>query len=162
MPAKLNDLVLSHTHHSDLPVVGPVSATALREFLDSPEPPCAAQKQVEGMLAKLSIALPKSQSTDVEANARVEIYWQALRDVPLTDLHYAFTKLVQSARFFPTVKEILEAAAYPAMMRSYRKGRAKILLLKHEREWTDPAALIGDAERAQVADIIAGASGAAQ
>lgn len=160
MPEKLNALVLNGERHSDLPVVGPKSAQALRDFLDSPEPPTAEQKQIEGMLVKLAIALPKAQSSEAEAHARLDIYWQALRDIPLTDLHYAFSKLVQQAKFFPTVKEILDAAAYPAAARSYRKGRARTLLLKHEREWKAPGAMIGDAERAQAADMIASASGA--
>src|SRR3546814_5429429 len=70
------------------------------------------------MLVKLAIALPNAKIDDAEADARLEIYWSALRDIPLPDLRQAYDRLLKTSRFFPTIEEI-RAAAHPSMaMRS--------------------------------------------
>src|SRR3546814_2578563 len=86
------------------------------------------------MLGKLASALPKAKIDDAEAEARLAIYWSALRDIPLPDLRQAYDRLLKTSRFFPTIEEI-RAAAHPSMaMRSYKRMRMQMLITRHDRE----------------------------
>lgn len=140
LPDKLNDLVNRRSSLSDMPVIGPKSASELRRFAEHPLPPIARKDQIEVMLAKLSVALPKAQASEAEVNERLDLYWQALKHHALVDLHQAFGDLLRTCRFFPTIAEI-EAAVKPiAGRRLSRVTQARLLLLKHDREWTPPIA----------------------
>src|SRR3546814_14788344 len=110
------------------------------------------------MLGKLAIALPKAKIDDAEADARLEIYWSALRDIPLPDLRQAYDRLLKTSRFFPTIEEI-RAAAHPSMaMRSYKRMRMQMLITRHDREWQPDGEPLTDAERREMQKIIPGRS----
>lgn len=121
-----------------MPVIGPKSAGELREFIAAPLPPTARRDQVETMLAKLSVALPKSQSSEAEIRERLELYWTALKHHALVDLHQAFGELLRSCRFFPTIAEIEAVIAPIRGRRCGRIAQARLLVLKHEHEWKAP------------------------
>lgn len=138
MPEKLNALLAS----DDLPVVGPVTAATLRDFADQPDPPAATQDQVEVMIGKLAMATAQPKVSDAEARERIELYWRALRDIPLADLHAAFDHLLKTARFLPTPAEVRQAAAPSLNRRLWLKFRAKRLVALHEREWREPFEMV--------------------
>ena len=135
---KLNALVWG----TDSPVVGPKSAAALRAYAEQPEPPLPQQSQVEVMIGKLAITTAQTKVSHAEATERLELYWFALKDVPLADLRWAFGELVKSATFLPTPAEVRAVAMKPGAKRRHAKSRARHLAWKHEQEWTEPKELI--------------------
>lgn len=153
MPAKLNDLVLS----GDSPVVGPESAKALAAYAALPEPPLATQDQVETMIGKLAMATAQAKVSESEAAARVEMFWLALRDLPVDDLRGAFVDLLRSCTFMPTPAEVRTAAIRHGAQRRYAKSRAKHLAWKHEQEWRPATASVpADELRALLAGVKVG------
>lgn len=155
LPEKLNAQVSSGESLFDLPVPSPQDAAALRVAIDAAAPPMPEKRQVEVMLTKLSVALPKAQTSAAEAGERLDLYWAGLKDIALPDLHFAFDALIKTARFFPTVAEVRAAAAPPMNMRAYRLSRMRMLLKRHDREWRpDPEALT-DEERGEVRAFLA-------
>jgi hypothetical protein len=129
--AKLSELLLS----GDSPVVGPKSAAALRALIEQPDPPLASQPQVETMIGKLAMATAQAKVSEAEAEVRFEMYWMALRDLPLDDLRAAFVELVRTATFLPTPAEVRSATIRQGALRRYAKSRARHLVWKHETEW---------------------------
>src|SRR3546814_18692733 len=95
------------------------------------------------MLGKLAIALPKAKIDDAEADARLEIYWSALRDIPLPDLRTAYARLLKTSRFFPTIEEIRAPAHPSSAMRSNKRMRTQRLITRHDRQW-HPEAQMGN------------------
>jgi hypothetical protein len=154
LPQKLQDLLETPGNILDLPAVGPVSANALREYLAAPPPPLPERGHVNKMLGELSIALPKAQSSDTEAAARLEIYWKTLRTIPLHDLRFAYQKLIRESRFFPSVADIIAAAAPSRNRRDWLWSRAKFLVLKHEREWRPEPEPLTDEQRNEVTEMV--------
>lgn len=130
---------------SDLPVVGPKTAGQLRDWLAAPEPELATRKQVEDMLGLLA-TLPMAKGNEAEGRAKVQVYADALSDVAYVDLRAAYDRLIRECRFFPCPKEIRDAAARTAAVRSYRRSRAKCIVARHEREWTEPTEMADPAE----------------
>src|SRR3546814_12387795 len=101
------------------------------------------------MLGKLAIALPKAKIDDAEADARLEIYWSALRDIPLPDLRQAYDRLLKTSRFFPTIEEI-RAAAHPTMaMPSNNRMRKQMLRNRNDAEGQPDGEPLTDAKRRQ-------------
>lgn len=135
---KLTELVLG----PDSPVVGPKSAAVLRDFAAQPEPPLPNENQVDTMLAKLALATAKTKTSPEEAKARLELYWIALRDIPLDDLRAGFVHLLQTATFLPTPAEVRRAARYNGAVRRHAKSRAAWLVKIHEREWREPTEMV--------------------
>lgn len=135
MPDKLNALVEQGLSLSEMPTVGPVSAGHLQAYVDASVPPAPQLGQIETMIGKLSIALPKREMSDEEANERLDLYWQALKGHALPDLQQAFMSLLRTCKFFPTIAEIEAAVAPIRGRRTRRLVAARLLLLKHEREW---------------------------
>jgi len=138
LPAKLNELVLS----GDSPVVGPETAAQLREFAARPEPVPPTEDQVETMIGKLSMATAQARISDAEANARQEMYWLALRDIPADDLRAAFVDLLRTCKFMPTPAEIRSAAVSKGALRRYAKSRARFIAWKHSQDWTPSTDLV--------------------
>lgn len=155
MPDKLSELLGRALTLSEMPVVGPVSADALREYVAQSAPPCPDVDQVGTMLTKLSLAMPKAHTSEIEAKERLDIYWQALRTYALPDLQQAFTVLLRTCRFFPTIAEIEAAVAPIRARRLARVNRADLLIMKHEREWREPQPLLTADEAAQLGRILA-------
>ncbi len=135
LPAKLTELLLS----GDSPVVGPNTASQLRAFARQPDPAPADQAQVETMIGKLAIATAQPKVSEAEADARLEMYWLALRDQSVDDLRTAFMDLLRTATFLPTPAEIRTAAIRAGALRRYAKSRARHLAWKHDTEWREPA-----------------------
>ena len=147
---RLNELLLS----TDNPVVGPNTAATLRAFAAQPEPPLASEQQVETMIGKLAMATAQAKVSAAEAEARLELYWLALRDVPLADLREAFVDLVRNSTFLPTPAEVRKVALHKGAVRRYAKSRARCLVKLHEREWREPAELVKPEEvRAVLASV---------
>lgn len=140
---------------SDAPVVGPVSAKALREFSELPEPPQASRDQIETMIGKLAIATAQPKVSQAEADERVELYWLALRDLPVDDLRTGFLDLVRTATFLPTPAEVRKAAINAGSVRRHAKSRARYLAWLHDRDWRP--APDGFVDAADVRALIAGA-----
>lgn len=138
-----------------MPVVGPVSAQHLRSFVAASAPPLPEIDQVETMLAKLSLALPKAKASDVEADERLNIYWAELKSYALPDLQRAYSVLLQNCTFFPTIAEIEAAVAPIRAKRMARVNRADMLIMKHEREWKEPQPLLTVDEAARLRRILA-------
>lgn len=131
LPDKLKELLLS----GDSPVVGPNTAAQLTAYAAQPEPPLPDEGQVETMIGKLAMATAQAKVSQREADARHEMYWLALRDLPVDDLRGAFVELVQTATFLPTPAEVRRAAISKGALRRYAKSRARHLVWKHRQEW---------------------------
>jgi len=146
----------------DNPIVGPKTATQLRAFAAEPEPELASKDQVEVMIGKLALATAQAKTTEAEANARIELYWLALNDIPVCDLRAAFTDLVRKSTFLPTPAEVRTAAMLPGARRRYAKSRAKHLAWLHDREWKPPVEVVSAAEleavKAEVSKALAATS----
>jgi hypothetical protein len=97
----------------------------------------APRSAIEESVAMLSLAYPALKATPQEAAARIELYAQALADIPPDVLHDACMKALRESRFFPSVSEIRERCAGLALAH-YRLGRINYLIAKHDAEWRDP------------------------
>lgn len=159
LPDRLNALLDQRLPLADMPVIGPKSTEALRAYVASCTPPLPRLDQVENMLTKLSIVMAKAQASEAEASQRLDIYWQALRHHALPDLQAVFIVLLRTCKFFPSIAEIEDAIAPIRAKRMARVNRAGMLILKHEREWSEPIADMADAE--QVAAVVASVEGRA-
>ena len=148
LPTKLHDLLMS----GDNPIVGRNAARQLSEFAASAEPELARRDQVEVMIGKLAMATAQSKVSDAEASERIELYWLALNDIPVSDLREAFTQLLRKSTFLPTPAEVRTAALIPGSRRRYAKSRAKHLAWLHKREWKPPVEVMPpDEARALIA-----------
>lgn len=129
---------------AQMPVIGEKSASALRAYIAALTPPTAQMQDIENMLGKLSLALPKAQFSEAEASQRMDLYWQALRHHASPDLHAAFGSILRTCKFFPTISEIEDAIRPHRAKRISRQNRAEMLVMKHEREWLPPATDLAD------------------
>lgn len=120
---------------NDLPIVEPVDAGRLRDYLVDSAPPTPEREQVESMIGRLAIAMPSARISDDEARERLRLYWSALRDHALPDLQAAFGVLLKRCQFFPTIAEIEDVITPIRAKRERRRRAASMLVLKHDREW---------------------------
>lgn len=120
-----------------MPIVGPKSAAALREFIEHPEPPVATEEWIEAQIGTLSIK-PHRKATVADMAMILKTYVAVLAQYPRADLGYAFGRLLRESKWFPDISEILVHADYCRNTRSCKKVQAKVLLMKHEREWIAP------------------------
>jgi len=123
---------------TDSPVVGPKTAKQLAAFADEPEPPLASRDQVDVMITKIAIGTAQARTTDAEASEKLEMYWLALRDIPLDDLRWAFGEIIKTATFLPVPAEVRAVALKPGLKRQNMKSRARYLAWKHDQEWAPP------------------------
>lgn len=152
LPGNVRDLLMS----GESPIVGPKTAQMLSAFAETPEPATADRAQVEVMIGKLAMATAQPKSSDAEASEQLELYWLALRDLPVDDLRAAFVELLRSAKFLPKPAEVRTAALKAGSARRYAKSRARHLAWKHSVEWTPPV------EKISAEEIAALKAGAAQ
>ena len=138
MPTKLDAAVKSRINVFELPVPGPQFMPALRAVAAA-EPPLATHTDINEWVLKLSTAMAKAKMSEQDANLTIAAYQDGLSDLAACDLAQACIHLLRTSRFMPTVAEIREAAAPLSALRRYRQGRASMLILRHEREWTAPA-----------------------
>lgn len=134
-----------------MPVVGPKSASALREYIDHPEPPLASVDWIEAQIGNFSIK-PHRKATVGDMALLLKTYVSVLSEYPRVDLGYAFGRLMRENRWFPDVSEILVHADYCRRTRKFRRSQAEVLLAKHEREWTPP---IPEEERVKPEELAA-------
>lgn len=127
-------------------MVGPNTAATLRAFAAEPEPALPTEAQVETMIGKLAMATAQTKVSEAEAEARMGLYWLALRDVPADDLRGAFMDLLRNSTFLPTPAEVRRAAMHKGAVRRYAKSRARHLAWKHEVEWRPQTEMIDPAE----------------
>lgn len=154
LDAKLSALLDRPMTLAQMPVIGEKSANSLRAYIAGLTPPSAQINDIENMLGKLSLAMPKAHLSDAESAQRMDLYWQALRHHALPDLHAAFGVVLRSCKFFPTISEIEDAIRPVRSRRIAKQNRAEMLVMKHEREWIAPATdLVDDGT---VAQLIAG------
>lgn len=143
----------------ELKVPGPASRTALQAYVDGAQPPAASDEDIDTIVAGLAVALPRNKNDGAAANAKLDIYVQGLSDISLVDLQAASDHLIKTARFFPTVSEIRKAALVTMGPRNSRIARARLMILRHDREWSPPAEPITAAEakelRGNLADPLA-------
>lgn len=130
-----------------------MTASKLEAFIAQPEPALISQPQLEAMLGRLSIALPKAAMSDVEASERASIYWQALRTQPIDDMRSAFSHLLMTCKFFPTIAEIMDAASIARGQRLARKHRAMQLIHEHRKQQEAQNEPDAD-EQAQIAKLV--------
>lgn len=92
----------------------------------------AAPERIEIMVGKLSIAFPRQNLSDAEAEVRLEQYVMGLDDIPPDLLELAYRQAIKTRTFFPTVAE-LRALCAGFAMRHWRIARVRALLASYER-----------------------------
>jgi hypothetical protein len=97
----------------------------------------AQRWQIESAVGTLALGYPAMKVTAEEADARLALYAQELRDLPPDILTAACSKAVRECKFFPSVSEIRERAGDFAR-RQWRASRLKHLIAKHDREYREP------------------------
>lgn len=136
LPPKLSKLVDQKLAFNDLPVIGPISAQALRDYVAACQAAVATPVQINRMMTHVANMMPVPRGmTDDEGAERMAMTRHALREIALPDLHTLFEAILHTCRFFPTVAEI-EALIGPIRARRMaRANRASLLIMKHDREW---------------------------
>lgn len=125
----------------DKPIVGPNTALELRRFVAEAEaarPRLPERGEVDELVSGLSLATKERATSKDEARVRLGLYWQALKDVPISDLERGFTELVKTATFMPTPAEVRASALVSKTKRERAISRARHLAWLHDREWTPP------------------------
>lgn len=138
MPSKVSALLDQTLTFTDIPVVGPVTASQLRDYVAAAQPPMPSLEQVNRMLTRIANMVPSPRLSDEEAEERMATYRRTLSAHALPDLHAAFDQILRKCRFFPTIAEIEEIVAPIRAKRMARVNRALSIILKHEREWAPP------------------------
>ena len=136
----------------ELPIPGPHLLPALRAVIAA-EPPRPSPTDINGLVLKLCTVLAAKKSTPQEAAVMQQAYQDGLADIPLPDLHSACDQLVKTATFMPKVAEIREASARTMHRRLARQARCRMLVLRHEREWSPPGEML-TADEAQELRIV--------
>ncbi len=154
LPAGLAVALDSSTSVLELKVCGPASRAALQAYIEGATPPLPTDEDVDTIVAGLAVALPRKQNDGAAAEAKLEIYAQALADIPMVDLQAASDLLIKTARFFPTVAEIRKAALVTMGPRHSRIARARLMILRHDREWVAPDEPMSAAEAHRAAKIM--------
>lgn len=122
-----------------MPVIGPVSAAALRDYVAACQPPLADEQQVGRVMTRIANMLPSPRGLgDGEADERMATYRRALSRHALADLHAAYVAILRQCRFFPTIAEVEAIIAPIRAKRMARVHRAEMLIMKHDREWAAP------------------------
>ena len=136
----------------ELKIPGPISRAALQAYVDGARPPLADEEEIDTIVSRLAVALPRKRDQPGVEAAKLDIYTSALRDVPLVDLRAASDWLINNAGFFPSVAEIRKAVAKVAGPRTARIARAELMIMRHDRDWTPP---IADGEAVDVGSVVA-------
>lgn len=128
---------------NESPVVGPKTATGLRTWINEAEAfeatlELPTRERIENMVGLLSTATAVRHTSTAEAKAALDLYWRALRVVPLADLNACFDDLLRRSTFLPKPAEIYAAANRITNLRRFRISRAKHLVWVHKHQWTPP------------------------
>lgn len=144
LPAALAAALDSRESVLELKVPGPVSRAALQAYVDGARPPLADEEEIDTIISGLAVALRRPKGDNGVAEVKLDIYASALADIPMVDLCAASDILIKTEIFFPTVAEIRAAAARAAGPRSRRIARARVMIVRHDRDWT-PSVMDADA-----------------
>lgn len=143
LPASLAEVLervrLERPAFADLPLLEPEDRKEVPAALEAVEATLvpATPDQIAAALATVSFALP-SRMTDVDAEARLEVYIKALNDIPVDVLNDACMEAVKSCKFFPKVAELRQFAKPELVRRQWRKFLLEQLAEKHDRDWRPP------------------------
>jgi hypothetical protein len=94
----------------------------------------AAPREIRRMIGKLALGFPAGKASDLEAEARLELYAEGLSDIPADVLGAACARALRECRFFPSVAEIRERCAGVAVRR-WELSRIRTLIATHDRDW---------------------------
>lgn len=155
LPVGLAAALDSRASVLELKVCGPASRAALQAYIDGAQPPVPTDEEIDTIVAGLALALPRKQNDGSAAEAKLDIYAQALSDIPLVDLRAASDVLIKTAKFFPTVAEIRKAALVTMGPRHSRIARARLMILRHDREWSPPSEPMSAADVQKMSKIMA-------
>ncbi|CAM3238501.1 hypothetical protein [Sphingomonas zeae] len=114
----------------------------------------ASRQGCRRAIAKLAMAYPSAKVSDIEAEARLEIYADALDDVPGDVLAAACAAALRESRFFPTPAEIRERCGMLAR-RKWELSKIRALVATHDRMWRPDPAPLSAKEAAEVSEIAA-------
>ena len=130
---------------------GPTSTAQLREFVaHHVEQRMPSEEEIDTIVSGLALVLPRQKEDTAIAAVKLDAYCKALSDIPVADLEAARDHLVKTARWFPTVSEIREAAQRTLGRRNAKIARARLMIRRHEEEWREPQPLITPEEFARM------------
>jgi hypothetical protein len=95
----------------------------------------SSEAEIERMIGKIALIYPSAKLTPAEAEMRLELYIELLRDLPFDCLSAGFREVAKASRFFPTVAEIRAAAEPLHRARQAKFWALRSLLMKHRAEW---------------------------
>jgi hypothetical protein len=123
----------------EVKVPGPTSTALLREFVaHHSNQLMPSDEEIDTIVSGLALVLPRQKEDTSSAAVKLDTYCEALSDIPLADLRAARDHLVKTARWFPTIAEIRETAYRTMGKRTAKIARARLLIRRHEVEWTEP------------------------
>lgn len=148
---QLSDRLQELLRSGESKIVGPKTAATLRQWIREAEAYEASLElptieRIENLVGRLSLATAKRKLAEKEAAEIHDLYWRALRNLPLIDLAAAFDELLRTATFLPVPAEIHTKAKAIGAARGYAISRAKHLVWRHEREYIPPPADLVTAE----------------
>lgn len=137
---RLSEKLAALLKSQDNPIIGPKTATELRNWLTAqPEPAMATTDDVDEHVTALSLVLKERPgTTKLEAGARLDLYARALKGVAKADLARGTDDLLRTMTFMPTPAEVLKAANKYAARREFAHFRARQLIRDHEAKWKPP------------------------
>ena len=112
----------------------------------------ASDKGRKRAIGKLALAFPASKVSDEEAEGRLELYSEALADVPADVLGEACMAVVREARFFPTPSEI-RAKCGTLARRQWELSKIRGLIATHDRMWRPEGEPLTADQRAEMARL---------
>lgn len=126
-------------------IIGPKTAADLSRWIAEAEAFEAGLERptierIDNMVSRLATATAFRHVSKEEAKEALDLYWRALRDVPIADLTACFDDLLRRSTFLPKPAEIYAAANRITNLRRFRISRARHLVWLHEREWVPPVA----------------------
>ncbi len=139
----LNSKQIALLDRNERSIIGPKTAAGLRTWIADAEAfeatlELPTRDRIENLIGLLSTATAVRHTSVEEAKAALDLYWRALRIVPLADLNACFDDLLRRSTFLPKPAEIYAAANRITTLRRYRISRARHLVWLHEQEWTPP------------------------
>jgi len=139
LPAGLNAVLESGESILEVKVPGPTSTALLREFVaHHSDQVMPSDEAIDTIVSGLALVLPRQKEDTSIAAVKLDTYCEALSDIPLADLQAARDHLVKTARWFPTISEIRQAAQRTLGKRQAKIARARLMIRRHEEEWREP------------------------
>lgn len=94
--------------------------------------------EIERMIGRMATLYPAAKVSDAEAQQRLALYVELLKDIPLDILSHSFRKAAMTHKFFPAVSEIRDLAAAEVAQRCWRRFVLQRMVNRHESEWREP------------------------